>query len=47
MSLNFTLKKQQVLATSVSETSENVCFYFMIGFPCSLYSFTYKIFLAW
>ena len=32
MSLNFTLKKQQVLATSVSETSENVCFYFMIGF---------------
>ena len=24
--------KKQVFSTSISETSENVCFYFMIGF---------------
>ena len=25
--------KIQVFSTSISETNENVCFYFMIGFP--------------
>ena len=34
-SFNFTLKKQ-VFSTSISEISENVSFYFMIGFPWSL-----------
>ena len=29
----FTLKNQCQYSTSISETSENVCFYFMIGFP--------------
>ena len=28
----FTLKKQ-VFSTSISQTSQNVCFYFMVGFP--------------
>ena len=36
-SFNFTLKNQYQYSTSISETSENVCFYFMIGFPWSLY----------
>ena len=36
-----------VFSTSISETSENVCFYFMIGFPWSFYSFTHNISLAW
>ena len=31
-SFTFYIKKQ-VFSTSVSETSENVCFYFMVGFP--------------
>ena len=35
-SFNFTLKNRLFVA-SISETSENVCFYFMIGFPWSLY----------
>ena len=45
-SFNFTLKKKQVFSTSISETSENVCVYFLIVFPWSLYShtvFTYNI----
>ena len=29
--------KKQVFLTSISETRENVCFYFMVGFPLSLY----------
>ena len=44
---DFTLKKQRFFSTSISETSENVCFYFIIGFPWSLYSFTCNISLAW
>ena len=36
-----------IFSTSILETSENVCFYFMIGFPYSLNSFTYNISLAW
>ena len=39
-SFNFTLKNQYQYSTSISETSENVCFYFMIGFPWSLYLHT-------
>ena len=39
-SFNFTLKNQYHYSTSISETSENVCFYFVIGFPWSLYSHT-------
>ena len=39
-SFNFTLKNQYQYSTSISETSENACFYFMIGFPWSLYSHT-------
>ena len=35
---------KNVFSTSVSEISENVCFYFMIGFPWRLYSD--KIFLC-
>ena len=31
--LTLHLKKKQVFSTSVSEASENVCFYFMVGFP--------------
>ena len=42
---NFTLKIQYQCSTSISETNENVCFYFMIGFPRSLYLHT--IFLWW
>ena len=42
--VNLILKKQD-FSTSISETSKNVCFYFMIGFLCSLYSYT--IFLWW
>ena len=38
-SFNFTLKNRLFVA-SISETSENVCFYFMIGFPWSLYLHT-------
>ena len=30
--------KKQVFSTSISEISENVCFYFMIDFPNILYS---------
>ena len=41
------IKETTVFSTSISETSENVCFYFMIGFPWSLYSFTCNISLAW
>ena len=37
--------KKRDFSTSISETSKNVCFYFMIGFLCSLYSYT--IFLSW
>ena len=33
------IKKKTVFWTSISETSENVCYYFMIGFSWSLYSF--------
>ena len=29
-----------MFSTSISETIENACFYFMIGFPWSLYSHT-------
>ena len=36
-SFNFTLRNQYQYSTSVSETSENVSFYFMIGFPWRLY----------
>ena len=36
-----------VFSTSISETSENVCFYFMIGFPWSLHLFTCNTSLAW
>ena len=36
-SFNFTIKNQYQYSTSISETIENVCFYFMIGFPWSLY----------
>ena len=32
--------KKQTFSISISETSENVCFYFMIGFPWRLYSHT-------
>ena len=39
-SFNFTLKSHCQYSTSISETSENVCFYFIIGFPWSLYSDT-------
>ena len=39
-SFNFTLKNQYQYSTSVSEISENDCFYFMTGFPWSLYSHT-------
>ena len=39
-SFNFTLKNHYQYSTSVSETSDNVCFYSMIGFPWSLYSQT-------
>ena len=35
-----------VFSMSISETSEKVCFYFMIGFPGSLYSFAFNISLA-
>ena len=35
-----------VFSTPVSETSQNVCFYFMIGFPWSLYLRTCNISLA-
>ena len=41
------IKETTVFSTSITETSENVCFYFMIGFPWSLYSFTCNISLAW
>ena len=41
------IKETTVFSTSISETSENVCFYFIIGFPWSLYSFTCNISLAW
>ena len=30
-------------STSISETSENVCFYFMIGFFLMKFEFTYNI----
>ena len=36
---NFTFKEQD-FSILLSETSENVCFYFMICFLCSLYSHT-------
>ena len=32
------IKKTQIFSTSISETNESVCFYFVIGFPWSLYS---------
>ena len=32
------LHEKKVFSTSISKTSENVCFYFMIGFQWSLYS---------
>ena len=45
-SFRFALKKQ-FFSTSMSETSENVCFYFMIGFFPMKFVFTYNISLVW
>ena len=39
-SFNCKLKNQYQYSTSISETSENVCFCFMTGLPWSLYSHT-------
>ena len=44
--INFTLKNP-IFSTSLSETNKNACFYFMIVFPLSFYSFTYNISLTW
>ena len=42
---NSTLKKED-FSISISETSENVCFYFIIGFLWSLYSHTIFIWVS-